>query len=218
MKTVIISFLTIFYLMVPSVMAVDSDEIQLMTSTMTIMQLHDTMRMLWENHIGYNRIVINAIVAGSPDLNPNIERLLRNQDDIGNAIKPFYGDEAGDELAMLLRAYVQTAGDLVMAIKKGNVAAVGGLQKKWHQNADDIATFLSNANPYWEMQTMKDMLDTHLALTHQEAIARLRMDWTGDVEAFNKGELHILRMADTLTTGIIMQFPDKFRMGVLSYR
>jgi hypothetical protein len=140
------------------------------------------------------------------------ERLLRNQDDIGNAIKPIYGEEAGNKLAALLREHILIAADIVKAAKAGDSEGVAKGQKKWIGNADDIAVFLSGANPNWPVQTLKDMLYKHLAFTTTEVVSRLKKDWPADIEAYDKGHAHMLMFADMLTEGIVKQFPKKFTM------
>ena len=55
------------------------------------------------------------------------------------------------------------------------------------------------------------MLDEHLALTTQEAVARLEGDWEADVAAYDAIHDHALGMADTLSVGIVKQFPRRFR-------
>src|SRR5688572_22503700 len=58
---------------------------------------HDDMRKLWEDHITWTRLVIIGVFEDSPGLDPTVQRLLQNQVDIGDAIKPFYGNEAGEK-------------------------------------------------------------------------------------------------------------------------
>ncbi len=172
--------------------------------------LNAAMRQLWEEHIVYTRNFIISGLAGLDDAGPIAERLLRNQDDIGNAIKPYYGDEAGNKLAALLRDHILIAADIVKAAKAGDNAGVGAGQKAWIANADDIAAFLSSANPNWPKPVLTEMLHKHLDLTTKEVVSRLQKDWKGDIDAYDQGHAHMLMFADTLTSGIIKQFPKKF--------
>ena len=82
--------------------------------------------------------------------------------------------------------------------------------RRWQENADQIAAFLSQANPNWPKATLSDLMRKHLSTTTNEVTARLHKDWDGDVKAFDAVYDHILMMADALSDGIIKQFPDKF--------
>ncbi len=62
------------------------------------------MRRLWEDHITWTRLAVISLISGSPDTNATVARLLRNQADIGNAVKPFYGKAAGNALTGELRS------------------------------------------------------------------------------------------------------------------
>ena len=115
------------------------------------------------------------------------ERLLRNQDDIGAAIVPIYGDAAGKKLAALLRDHILIAAEIVKAAKAGDTKGGRGRQKKWRGNADDIATFLSVANPAWQKAALTEMLYRHLDLTTTEVVSRLKKDWAADIQAYDKG-------------------------------
>jgi hypothetical protein len=179
--------------------------------TQSVVDLRNAMRQLWEEHIVYTRNFIISALAGLEDTDKIAERLLRNQDDIGNAIKPIYGEEAGKKLSALLRDHILIAADIVKAAKTGDSDGVTKGEKRWTENADEIAVFLSGANPNWPVQTLKNMLYVHLALTTTEVVSRLKKDWPADIEAYDKGHAHMLMFADVLTSGIVKQFPKKFR-------
>ena len=66
-------------------------------------KLHSDMRKLWEDHITWTRLYIVSVAAGLPDKDATAQRLIQNQVDIGNAIKPYYGDAAGTKLTELLK-------------------------------------------------------------------------------------------------------------------
>ena len=182
-----------------------------MMMTKPAMEMGMAMRMLWEDHITYTRNFIISSLAGLEDAGKVAERLLRNQDDIGNAIKPVYGEQAGMKLSALLRDHILIAADVVKAAKAGDGAALDAANKKWYANADDISVFLSGANPNWPKEKLSDMLYKHLEYTTQEVVCRLKKDWAGDIEAYDKGHAHMLMFADMLTHGILKQFPDKFK-------
>jgi len=175
---------------------------------------HDAMRKLWEDHISWTRLFIVSAGTESgnlPDIGPTVDRLLANQTDIGDAIEPFYGVAAGDQLTALLRAHILTAAELLTAAKAGNDAGVADASARWYANADDIATFLHDANPRnWPLAEMKSMMTSHLDLTLEEAVARLQGRYADDVAAYDKVHAEILEMADMLSGGIIAQFPARF--------
>lgn len=174
-------------------------------------ELKMAMRRLWEDHITYTRNYIISAVAGLEDADRVAERLLKNQDDIGGAIKPYYGDEAGNKLTALLRDHILIATEVVTAAKAGNNDSLAAGQVRWTANGKDIAGFLSEANPNWSKPDLESMLQKHLDLTTAEVVGRLKKDWAADISAYDEGHDHMLMFADALTEGIAKQFPDKFK-------
>ncbi len=169
------------------------------------------MRKLWEEHITYTRNYIISALAGLPDGDAIAQRLLSNQDDIGNAIKPYYGEAAGKQLSTLLRDHILVATEVVTAAKAGDGTQLAAAQKKWSANGKEIAAFLSGANPNWSRKTLEEMLQKHLDLTSGEVVGRLSADWAADIKAYDDGHAHMLMFADMLTDGIAKQFPAKFK-------
>jgi hypothetical protein len=180
---------------------------------------HDAMRKLWEDHITYTRNVIISFELNEPDANvvlPDlstvVDRLLQNQVDIGDAIKLYYGTDAGNQLTALLKEHITGAAKVLTALKTDDQAALQTALEAWYANAHEIAVFLSNANPdNWPLAEMDQMMKDHLDLTTTEAVARHQSDWSGDVAAYDKVHAQALAMADMLSSGIIAQFPAKFR-------
>lgn len=173
--------------------------------------LKTDMRMLWEDHVFWTSAYIMSSVAGLEDAGKIAERLLKNQEDIGNAIIPLYGKEAGNKLTELLKEHIMIAADLVGAAKAGEKEKAADAEKKWYINADHIAAFLASANPKWSQKDLQSALYAHLGLTKNEAVARITKNADAYIEARDKGHAHILMMADYLTEGIVKQFPKKFK-------
>lgn len=176
------------------------------------LSFRNDMRRLWEDHVTWTRLAIISLTTDSPDTEATVGRLLGNQTDIGDAIKPFYGRAAGEELSRLLRDHILIAADLIAAARSGDQAAVAEAQSRWTANADEIAGFLTSANPRsWKLGEMTSMLHEHLRLTTNEVLARLHGDWAADVAAYDEIHLQALEMADELSTGIVKQFRKRFR-------
>jgi hypothetical protein len=170
------------------------------------------MRRLWEDHVAWTRLAIVSLTSDSPDTQATVGRLLRNQNDIGNAIRPFYGAAAGKQLTALLREHILIAADVIAAAQKGDKSALTAQQARWGANADEIAAFLARANPKsWKPAAMKSMMRAHLALTTSEVVARLGGNWAADVRGYDRTHRQILEMADMLSNGLVAQFPARFR-------
>lgn len=181
------------------------------TSATSVVELRQDMRKLWEDHVTWTRMFIVSAAAALPDQKVAAERLLRNQDDIGDAIKPYYGDAAGEQLTTLLREHILIAADLLTAAKAGDTAAVEKTKTTWYANGEQIAGFLAQANPeHWPRAAVSHHMHTHLNLTLEEAVARLQGRYADDVAAYDKVHAAILEMADALSAGIVAQFPNKF--------
>jgi hypothetical protein len=172
---------------------------------------HDAMRKLWEDHVTWTRLAIVTFAAGYAGFDTTAKRLLENQEDIGDAIKPFYGDEAGDQLTTLLKDHILIAVEILHAVKNQNPSAIEDAIDRWYANANDIAEFLSAANPqFWPKDTLLAAMNMHLDQTLDEAAHELNGEYERSVGDYEDAHLHILAMADVLSSGIIGQFPSRF--------
>jgi hypothetical protein len=173
---------------------------------------HDSMRKLWEDHVTWTRLAIVEFADGSAGFPQTADRLLRNQDDIGDAVKPFYGEAAGERLSALLHDHIIIAVDVLQAAKSGDSIALADANARWYANANDIADFLAAANPrFWPQAVMRADMRTHLDQTLAEAADELGGDYAGSVAEYDAVHSHILAMADMLSSGIISQFPSRVR-------
>ncbi|MFK7692538.1 acetylglutamate kinase [Paenibacillus sp. HJGM_3] len=174
-------------------------------------ELSKTLRELWEQHVFWTRLAIVSIVFQLPDVSVTLSRLLRNATDMGNAIRPFYGDEAAKKFEQLIRDHLVIAADLVKAAVAGNQSQVNALEKKWYANADDVTNFLASANPYFPKEAFRKMFYHHLALTKAEAVTMIGKDYAQSIALFDQIEKEALIMADMMTKPIVAQFPAHFR-------
>src|SRR5262245_18753624 len=129
--------------------------------------LRRDMRKLWSDHVFWTRDYAAAAIGNQPDATAAAARLMKNQEDIGNAIAIYYGKPAGDKLTGLLKEHIQIAVDLIQAAKSHDQAKFQDADRKWNKNAEDISDFLSKANPNWTKAALSDLMNMHLATTKQ---------------------------------------------------
>ncbi len=175
------------------------------------MALHDDMRALWEAHGTWTERAIVDFVGGLPDTNLVVARLLRNQVDIGNAVKPYYGAAAGNKLTALLKAHINAAVGVLSAAKSGNGQSVAKAKAAFFANANQVAAFLHTANPtHWALSDMRTMMRIHLNQVISLAVDQLDGHYAAAIRLYGVYIDHIIDMADMLSTGIIEQFPSRF--------
>ena len=171
--------------------------------------LYLAMRDLWSQHMSWTYATVTAFVSDSPGFDASVNRLLQNQKDIGNAIKPFYGKAAGNKLTALLTEHIQLAVPVLVAAKNGDSDALNTAVANWYKNARQIGVFLAKANP--ALKSVPKMMRTHITQTVAYASDQLQGDYAKSIEDYDKAEDHMLMLADQLSAGIIKQFPGRFR-------
>lgn len=163
-------------------------------------------RLLWMEHVNWTRMTIMGIVFNLPDLPFVQKRLLKNATDLGNCLRPFYGNQIADQYAQLIKEHLVLAAELVTAATKRDQETAQQKEKAWYKNADNIAAFLSSINPFINKTELQKMLYTHLSLTKDEAVNMIQKNYEADVEVFDKIEAEALAMSDMIASAIVMQF------------
>ena len=168
------------------------------------------MRLLWEQHVYWTRMLLISIAERLKDQPYVTDRLLRNPYDIADIYADYYGEAVAKTIAQLLTEHLQIGAALITALRDKKTAEAKDLTNKWYANADKMADAFSSINPYYDRDELHKMLYTHLDLTTREVEMRLAENYKADIEAFDRVEQEAISMADYLSSGIIKQFPDKF--------
>jgi hypothetical protein len=165
---------------------------------------------LWVGHIDAVRKVDVAEISGDTAAAKTAENeVVSNAHAIANAVAGFYGKPAGDKLFTLLAGHWGAIKAYLDATVAKNTAGQSAATSQLTSNADQIATFLSGANPYLPKATLSEMLLTH-GSQHISQIQQLAAhDTAGEAKTAAAMRTHIIALADALADAIAKQFPTK---------
>lgn len=160
-------------------------------------------RFLWDDHISYTRNAVVSILAILPDVDAISQRLLKNQEDIGDFIGPYYSKLNVNTFVDLLKEHIIIAVDVINDVE--------GAEDKWRMNGTDIVNQMYKMNrKYWPPSVIGPLWSKHLDLTIAQVDARKDTLWTNDIKAYDDNHICMSKFADTFSTGVIYQNMDMF--------
>ena len=172
--------------------------------------LKSQMRRLWGEHVAWIRATITSLVFDLPDASFVVNRLLKTATDMGNSLRPFYGNQVGDAYGQLLREHITLAGDLIKAAKEGNTEKAKEIENSWYRNGDEISVFLNHINPYISLPEFKKMFHEHLDMSKQQVVSMMNKDFAADIAVSDMMLTEGLEIAHIISGAIILQFPSIF--------
>ncbi|WP_059041504.1 hypothetical protein [Paenibacillus rubinfantis] len=158
---------------------------------------------LWSNHAKWTREFQFSRLARLEGSEVLEARLLQNLQEIGEALKPYYGADAGNRLIELLQEHHRIAVELTEAVQKGHREDTYKYRSDGHLNAEDLAIFLNQVNPNWPTEELKSRLDRYLELTEDALNARLSEDGVTENRLYEEAEDQLIQLAEVLAEGII---------------
>lgn len=173
--------------------------------------LSNVMRMLWEQHVFWTRLLIISILERLEDFNATQTRLLQNPKDFGSVYGMFYSEDVQKAVTELLTEHLEIGAELITAYRDQNQASIQRLNARWYDNADRIAVTFAAFNPCYNEVELRDMFYMHLDLTKKEVSLRLMKKFDEDVKNFDEIEQLALDMADYFSDGIVCQFYAMFQ-------
>lgn len=192
----------------------DSKEKICKSSIRRIIDFQKDMRQVWSDHVFYTRNYIISTINDLPDTEFTLNRLLRNQEDIGRLIGGvYYNEKVRQAITNLLKEHIAGAGAIITEAKNNGSDNIESLKEAWYENAHQISIalyFLNKEN--WSIETLEELMKKHLDDTLNEAVHYLKGEFEESIKDYDMIYRHILHMSDVLSRGIIKQFPKKFQV------
>ncbi len=169
------------------------------------------LRDLWVEHVFWVRNVAVAKVGGDvASAKVAEEQVVANAKQIAGAIEPFYGKVASDRLFGLLAGHWGAVKAHLDATVAGDAKAGDAAITKAMQNANEIAAFLSQANPHLPKDTLIALLTAHGGHHVAQNQQLKKKQYAEEAKTWEHMRGHMFVIADALGDALAKQFPDKF--------
>lgn len=168
-------------------------------------------RDLWVGHIFWVREVVRGLAEKNQAAADFAEKqVVANAKQIAGSIEPFYGKAATDQLFKLLAGHYTAIKAHATATVAGDAAGAKKALGELTANANELAKFLSGANPNLPEATLQGLFAAHGGHHVQQNQQLAAHDMAGEARTWEAMKTHIYTLADALIGGIAKQFPDKF--------
>jgi hypothetical protein len=138
------------------------------------------------------------------------KEVVVNAKQIARTLTPFYGEAASEKLFTLLAGHYGAVKEYSDATVAGNERQQDAALAHLASNADDIAVFLSGANPYLPKDTVRGLIAAHGAHHVAQITQFQEKDYAHEGSTWQVMRQHVYVIADALTTALATQFPGKF--------
>ena len=173
-------------------------------------ELQLALRDLWTGHIFWVRSYVFASHYGDSESAKAADaKTVENARTIADAIAPFYGQEAADQLFQLLAGHYGAVKNYMAAHFAERETEQDAATEQLTANADEIATFLSDANPHLPKNSVLPLLMAHGGHHMQQIDAVHERDFSAEAEVWDDMLAHIYQIADALADALAKQFPDQ---------
>lgn len=169
-------------------------------------------RDLWIGHAFYVRGVAAATIGGNKAAAEAAEAaVVANAKAIAASIKPFYGPDAEEKLFKLLAGHYFGIKAYLAAATAADRTAQDAAVTAMTANAEEIALFLSGANPNLPEDDVLGLLQAHAGHHIGQIQQLIAGDYSGELRTWADMTQHMYVIADALATAIAAQFPEKFK-------
>ena len=181
-------------------------------NSVRVANMQKTLRDLWLGHIFWvQRVVLFNTTIDPAERDAAEKQVLANAKAIASTVAPFYGEAGSEKFFALLTGHYAAVKDYSEATTFGNTRAQKTALSRLASNADLFAEFMNEANPqHLPKDTVRDMIAAHGAHHVLQINQYMKKEYVHLDETWPMMRQHVYLFADTLTTGLVKQFPSRF--------
>ena len=178
-----------------------------------VAEMQKTLRDLWLGHIFMIQHVVLFNTSNDPAARDAADKqVLANAKQIANVFIPFYGEARSAKLFTLLSGHYATVKEYSEATIAGNTRLQDAALVRLGSNADDIDGFFIGVNPnHLPKGIVRGLIEAHGAHHVLQINQYKKKEYAKLEETWPMMRQHVYVIADTLTTALAKQFPDKFQ-------
>lgn len=169
------------------------------------------LRDLWLGHIFWVRNVsVAAVDKNDLAVNAAEQQAVENAKALAASIEPFYGAAAKEAFFKLLAGHYGAVKAYLVATVAGDASAQQTATQSLTSNAEEIAVFLSKANPYLPIDAVQGLLLAHGG-HHIQQIQQLKdRKYEAEAQTCKEMKAHVYQIADATAGALAKQFAKKF--------
>ena len=170
-----------------------------------------TLDRLLGEHLVLAAQAMRAGLTEAPDFDASAAALEANTNDLAGAVGSIYGDEAGAAFGDLWRSHIDAYVEFVLALGSEDTAARESSLMSLHGYHDEIASFLSGANPNLSEEAVAGLVRRHVQALISQAEATAAGDHERAVATIREAYAGMFDVGAALADAIVAQFPDRFQ-------
>jgi hypothetical protein len=174
-------------------------------------ELQQTFRDLWLGHIYWvQHSVLDSAKSSLAERDAVKKEVDANTKQIASMLTPFYGEARSQQFLNLLDINIGSVREYSEATVAGDKSKQDAALARLASNSEDFGTFFSGINPHLSESTVRGLIAAHGAHHVLQINQYKKKDYAHLDETWKMMREHVYVIADTFTTAIAKQFPDKF--------
>ena len=174
-------------------------------------EMKQDFRDLWLGHIYWvQHAVLDSATNSLTERDAVRKEVDANTKQIASMITPFYGEAASQKFMNLLDINIGAVREYSEATVAGDKNSQDAALARLAANAEDFGVFFSGINPYLKNDTVRGLFAAHGAHHVLQINQYKKKEYANLDKTWKMMREHVYVIADTLTTALVKQFPDKF--------